>query len=196
MTPRYRAVQRWRGLVVAIALATIVIGCSSPKQRYKVLSLFFDGVPDPDATANAQGTRRVSASGKPIYIHKPYADQKCDSCHLNTSDILARARVRPNVCMDCHAGVQGEHKVMHGPVAANLCTYCHAPHQTSEPFLLKTSSRNVCIQCHLPETLSVKVPEHVNKKSVCIDCHSGHGGDDRRFLKVAATQPTTREVRP
>jgi predicted CXXCH cytochrome family protein len=201
MTPRTTAVRRWRGVAIAVGVLVVVIGCGSAQQRYKVLSTFFDGVPDPSASSNP--LHKVTASGARIYIHQPYAEQKCNSCHLNTSDIFARAKVRSNVCMECHAQVQTEHKIMHGPVGANMCITCHAPHQSSNQFLLKAPSRKVCMDCHTVEMISSKVPQHLDKKAQCVDCHSGHGGDDRRFLKIAwaptnapTSQPAPTEAKP
>jgi predicted CXXCH cytochrome family protein len=182
----------WRGLVILLVLAVgiaVAVGCT-PQKRYRVLSFFFDGVPNPDAPRGA--TARRSASGRPIFVHKPFAEQKCDACHLNSQDIFARAKMRPGACMDCHADVRDQYAVMHGPVAAEACTMCHAPHQSSQAHLLKTPTPKVCVQCHDEATLGTTVAEHQNPKSDCISCHSGHGGTDRNFLKIAMEpMPTT-----
>jgi predicted CXXCH cytochrome family protein len=185
MCTRYSAKRRWRVLVIASLLAFIIFGCADARQRYRVLSVFFDGVPDPDAKLISRTHR--TAAGQRVYLHKPYEDKKCDSCHQNTSDIFARAKVSPDACAKCHASVQTEHKIIHGPVASNLCLYCHSPHHSIQPHLLKTATPKLCVQCH--ETLSPNPPEHLDPKSDCLSCHSGHGGNDRRFL--LAQRPTT-----
>jgi predicted CXXCH cytochrome family protein len=181
------------GAATALFVA-LILGCSTPQSRYKVLSLFFDGVPDPDAQAKAALRGRKNNAGQTVYLHKPYAERppKCDACHQNTSDIFARAKVSPEVCGKCHAAVQHEHRITHGPVASQLCLYCHSPHHSIYPHLLKLPMPKLCMQCHEPGTLSTKEPQHSDPKADCISCHSGHGGDDRRFLKpMPATAPTT-----
>jgi predicted CXXCH cytochrome family protein len=187
----------WRGLLILLVLAlgvALALGCSSHK-RYRVLSFFFDGVPNPDAPKNSLSARR-SVSGKPIFVHQPFAEKKCDACHLNSQDIFARAKMRPGACVDCHKGVRDEYPVMHGPVAAEACTMCHAPHQATQAHLLKAATPKVCVQCHDEATLGTTVAEHQNPKSDCTGCHSGHGGTDRHFLKIAMgpAAPTTAPV--
>ena len=102
------------GLIVL----AVFVGCST-KKNYKTLSFFFDGVPDPNAPQGFSSRR--GSNLKPVFIHKPFAEEKCDSCHLNTEDIFARAKVRDNVCTDCHAKVLTEFAVIHGPVGAGAC---------------------------------------------------------------------------
>jgi predicted CXXCH cytochrome family protein len=176
------------GLLAALlVIATAVIGCT-PEKRYKTLSFFFDGVPSPDAGKGEFNARRGTKE-KPVYVHRPYAEQKCNACHLNTDDIFARAKVRPNVCMECHAPVKTEHKVMHGPVVNDACTMCHIPHQSGVEHLLRTTAPRICVQCH--ESLTGNPPEHLDAKANCISCHSGHGGSDHNFLKAIGPKPTT-----
>jgi predicted CXXCH cytochrome family protein len=195
-------------VIVLLGVGAIVFGCSTPQQRYRALSVFFDGVPDPDAAAKLAAQPRKNATGQTVYLHKPYEDKNCNACHPNTSDIFARAKVSADVCMKCHSSVQAEHKIIHGPVAAQECFYCHSPHHSIQPHLLKTAQPKLCTQCHAVATLSVTPPEHLDAKVDCISCHSGHGGADRRFLRIAqatpasvATQPSrappaAKEVRP
>ncbi len=180
---RHSAARGWLTGIVLV-LGAMLAGCGTPEQRYKILSFFFDGVPDPSQTT--QKKQLVSSSGRPVYIHAPYAENQCDACHLNTRDIFARARVKPDACISCHADVAASYPVMHGPVAAKECLQCHQPHQASEVHLLKYSSPRICVQCHETELLSTRVPEHSEQNSGCLTCHSGHGGEDRNFLlKIA-----------
>jgi predicted CXXCH cytochrome family protein len=178
-----------------VFISALVIGCGNATTRYRVLSFFFDGVPDPNA-ATGPTTRRTGERGKVVFVHKPFADaeadeKKCATCHLNTSDIFARAQVRRDVCVECHASVKREYRYTHGPVVNNLCQFCHAPHQSINEHLLKMPAPAVCTQCHFPETLGSNPPEHLIAKSNCISCHSGHGGLDRMLLRPT-TMPATR----
>lgn len=178
----------WAALGLFVCLT--VLGCSTPQQRYKVLSFFFDGVPDPDAP---KAVRRSSAPGaRPVFIHKPYEEKKCDACHLNTDDIFARAKVKADMCYTCHPKVLDQYEKIHGPVAAGQCMMCHAAHASGEPHLVRVPAPRLCTQCHEPGTFSPNPVEHQDPKANCLACHSGHGGPDLRFLKVAsipATQP-------
>jgi len=69
-----------------LLLGTIVgwAGCGSPRERYRTLSFFFDGVPDPDApkvVRTAAATGPAVAAHPIISRHKPYVENKCDLCH-------------------------------------------------------------------------------------------------------------------
>jgi predicted CXXCH cytochrome family protein len=159
----------------------VVWGCTVTQRNYRVLSLFFDGVPDPSMPPGA--VSRVEG-GKPVVVilHKPYAEERCETCH--------RTRYRPTrenaaVCLECHSAVKGAHANMHGPVEANACLWCHNPHESRHPALLREEDRKVCSQCHTPSMLNTeKVPAHADAARGCLECHSGHGGDRPFFLKA------------
>jgi len=189
MSARPPTARQWlggaTGLLFLVAFITLVFGCS-PEKHYKTLSFFFDGVPNP-AAAKTGFTARRGASGKPIFIHKPFADEKCNACHLNTDDIFARAKVRANVCVECHAAVKIEHRVMHGPVVNDACILCHTPHTSPNEHLLRTPAPKVCLQCHEIPSLSKFTPEHADSKGNCLSCHSGHGGSNHKLQKALAT---------
>jgi predicted CXXCH cytochrome family protein len=196
MATRCSIAWRWRGLLagLAISIGLILFGCSTPQQRYRVLSTFFDGVPNPDAPKK-QVSRRAGDTGRVTIVHKPYQDNQCNACHINTSDIFARAQVRQDVCMDCHAPVTSQHKFMHGPVVNNACGMCHSPHSSAVPHLLRQPSPAVCTQCHEPAEVTALHKQPFDVKQSCIECHSGHGGTDHKlllasYLNPPATQPT------
>jgi predicted CXXCH cytochrome family protein len=171
--------------------ALLFLGCSTPQKRYQVLSFFFDGVPDPSAPSRASASK-VSSSGKRTVVHKPYADNQCNSCHLNTSDIFARAQVREDLCISCHGGTPVQYAVMHGPVVNNACQMCHVPHSSALPHLLRQPSPAVCTQCHEPAGLALMHKRPLDPTASCIDCHSGHGGSDHRMLLSLAPQPAAK----
>ena len=175
---------RW--LLAGLLVGCFLVGCGTPQQRYRILSFFFDGVPNPDAPKSQAGAR-TSRSGMVIYVHQPYAEKHCENCHQNTEDIFARAQVRPDVCLTCHAKIQYQYPKMHGPVASSMCLVCHSPHQSPEKHLLKLPSPKLCQQCHETSTLNPRTREHTDPKADCLSCHSGHGGEDRKFLKALPT---------
>ena len=178
------------GLGVTLIVALVVLGCTVTNRNYKVLSFFFDGVPDPNLPAGV--VTRVEG-GKPAVavLHQPYAEERCEVCH--------RTRYRPtredsSICLECHAQVKSAHAVMHGAVEANACLWCHNPHESSHPALLRDSDRKVCSQCHTPSMLGLSVPEHRDESRGCLECHSGHGGSSTLMLKVGVSgMPPERE---
>ena len=191
MAPRCWTFRRWwRPISGLIAGALILIGCatSTPQERYQVLSFFFDGVPNPDAPPR-RNAGRTDQSGRRTVVHKPYGDNQCNSCHLNTSDIFSRAQVREDICLTCHAGTPVQYAVMHGPVVNNACQMCHVPHSSALPHLLKQPAPAVCIQCHEPEGLRLMHKQPLDPGASCIDCHSGHGGSNHSLLLSLASQP-------
>jgi predicted CXXCH cytochrome family protein len=180
------------GVLVFVAgglLSITLIGCAAdPQKRYEVLSFFFDGVPDPNAPKK-QSTK-VSSGRQRTFVHKPFADNLCSSCHLNTTDIFARAQVKGDVCLNCHSNVPTQYAVMHGPVVNNACQMCHSPHSSAVPHLLKQPAPAVCTQCHEPQTMTLMHKQPLDPKQSCIDCHSGHGGSDHKLLLATpATRP-------
>src|SRR5215207_6384137 len=196
MARRCSTIRRWRGpvaglLVFAVGgfLSVALIGCANPQKRYEVLSLFFDGVPDPNAPRKQ--SPKASSSGRRTVVHKPFADNLCSSCHLNSSDIFARAQVKEDVCLNCHSNVPTQHAVMHGPVVNNACQMCHSPHSSAVPHLLKQPAPAVCTQCHEADGLLTMHPRGFDAKQSCLDCHSGHGGASHKLLLATpATRPT------
>lgn len=188
------AARIWLVAVVS-GMAAAWAGCSVEK-NYKLLSFFFDGVPDPNAPMATVGPlANLGLRQSPTYtIHKPFAEDACVECHG------ARFRMEPpglDVCMKCHADVTTRHERMHGPVVAQACLWCHNPHESAYAALLKNEPRQVCTQCHEPALLNVnRVPAHADARRSCLDCHTGHGGASKFFLREPAAGRTSDTVRP
>lgn len=187
------------GLVYCI-LIVIFSGCKVTENNYKTLSFFFDGVPDPNAPPTTGPSENGSilgtgGGGKVVaFVHKPYAENKCDACHGSTAKQYEDfQKPSPTICVTCHQKELNKFPIMHGPVAVGECLLCHAPHESSIPGMLNKPSPQVCVQCHIPELLPRNPPEHLSDQS-CLDCHYAHGGDKHGFLRktVATTQPTAR----
>jgi predicted CXXCH cytochrome family protein len=185
--------RRKSGRVLAWSLAFVVwlaIGCSH-QNRYKVLSFFFDGVPDPNKPAVVSATNENGAPIKVgiVSIHKPYAAGKCDACHQSTGGEevgSAQTVIDSSVCMKCHQDEMHKHAITHAPVAAGACLFCHNPHNSALPHLLATPAPALCTQCHDRSLLGSNPPEHLSETSNCLDCHVGHGEEKRGFLLRAA----------
>jgi predicted CXXCH cytochrome family protein len=186
----------WLVAIAVLLLVAAAHGCTAEK-RYKVLSVFFDGVPDPNApkVVEGQSQRTMLKNGQVVqivvYTHKPYGENKCAACHGETSGSFESfQKVGSTVCLTCHKNVPNEFPVMHGPVAAVECTICHHPHESTVPHLLREAPPAVCTQCHVPELLSPTPPEHLMPDKSCLDCHVGHGGPAHKLLRAQA--PSTR----
>lgn len=178
--------RRWTTAVaLALSVAGVVWGGCSVEKHYKVLSFFFDGVPDPALIAAGRSEiERVRAAGGTIYAHEPYAKEQCDRCHRTATGRM-QMQLTSVVCAKCHAGVSEQHRYMHGPVAVAACLYCHSPHESTTKALLRTSANELCRQCHgssFAATSKTPNPAHADPDRLCIDCHSGHGGHARYFL--------------
>ena len=119
--------RRWRGscfiTTALFCLLALFAGCSSEK-RYKVLSFFFDGVPNPNAPAAGSqdefASQRTGGVAVPVaYIHKPYAENKCSACHENAGGSFEDfQKLESSICLRCHQDVTDKYPIMHGPVAA------------------------------------------------------------------------------
>ena len=167
-------------------------GCATPHQRYQVLSIFFDGVPDPDApvaTTEPDTTvvSRHGAAAVTVYAHRPYADQKCNGCHVGAgSSFESFIPPGPRVCLNCHRGVERQYRVMHGPVVNVQCLFCHEPHEATVKHLLRAGAPALCLQCHNRADLPDKPAEHRDEKLDCLRCHVSHGGDRHGLLRQGA----------
>jgi predicted CXXCH cytochrome family protein len=169
-------------------------GCSV-ERNYRVLSFFFDGVPDPSLNGKKPGStpgQSADPKASPTYsVHKPYAEDRCAECH---SQQFQLTRKDSGVCLKCHQAETSKHERMHGPVAAGACLWCHNPHESAYPHLFQGEARAVCTQCHDKTVLKTsKVPEHGQETVSCLACHFGHGGTNEFMLR---TPPPAAEVEP
>jgi len=193
----------WSGLAVFILI--VAAGCSSSQRSYRVLSFFFDGVPNPSArhggAAGSGGESEfgpVGAAPKLVgSVHPPFKDEKqCSQCHGNAAggsfESFQTTKITSDVCLKCHKDKLTQFTWMHGPVTAVECLLCHQPHESSLPWLLKDSTPQVCVQCHDRDLLSASPREHQLPDSQCLKCHTGHGGPKHNFLRVDATIPKLR----
>jgi len=188
--------------LVLLGIATLLVlwGCGdTPRERYERLSVFFDGVPNPDAPKRKSYDDFGHATVAAVHIvsqHKPFIDNQCAACHASASGDIQDFALAYNACVKCHKTIATDHTLMHGPVARAQCKWCHAPHQSTEPHLLKDTPINVCTQCHDKQLLSAFPPEHTDGQTSCLQCHFGHGGTARYFLKSAAAPNTTPATSP
>jgi predicted CXXCH cytochrome family protein len=176
----------------------VLLGCKATEKNYKVLSFFFDGVPDPNAPVLSEEEEASARGMAPVvnaYIHKPYKEGKCSECHSSAGgEYQDFDKLTSSICLKCHQNETTKFAVMHGPVSTGECMMCHAPHESAIPGMLKEAAPSVCVKCHIPELLSPDPPEHTMADKSCLDCHVAHGSDKHGLLKktFALASPTTR----
>ncbi len=152
-------------------------GCSVEK-HYDLLSKFFDGVPDPNATG-PQG--RLAISKSPTFSeHEPFTDDACSECHGDPSSMML-TRDDSSMCIRCHTQTKEQYPMMHGAVTGNACLMCHDPHLSPLPNLLREEAPGLCLQCH-EMAARARTPIHEDLGQDCLSCHRGHGGDIPFFL--------------
>ncbi|MBI5559121.1 MAG: cytochrome C [Deltaproteobacteria bacterium] len=189
------------------AVCTVMVtaaGCAKdPLRTHKVLTDFFDGVPDlpplqqlcednmadifntyyeerlAEASAGSIEEEKVVAFGS---SHPPYAEKNCQGCHdFKKKNMLIVPK--EELCETCHVGfVKG--KYIHGPVSVRDCVACHLPHSSKHKSLLQESVSEICLKCHQEERLASKMHKLVMKNNMeCVNCHDAHGGNTPYFLK-------------
>lgn len=212
---------RLRGAVgIALVLlglgALVATSACSEQRHYKLLSFFFDGVPDPNAPptdAPVYGPRQrtgplsleerkaIQDRRTPVSTHSfhpPYRDKQCSSCHgvQRQGDWLQgipelRAPVE-QLCGRCHQRPQQE--FVHGPVATLSCYLCHEHHSSPNPHLLKAADPStLCARCHTGPTFTTREQHQSYGDRSCVECHDPHASA-RRFL--LRPEPTAAPATP
>ncbi|MCP4593501.1 MAG: hypothetical protein GY842_22415 [bacterium] len=183
-------------LSLLIVGAGVVAACSE-ETRYRTLRFFFDGVPDPGAPPPPRGyparvpptgtpevaeTPKRKPSGKTIWSHAPFRDNKCGDCHRARSGSVPTAQ--EGLCARCHRDIPGDPPYVHGPVAVNDCSACHHHHSSVYPKLLLDERSALCARCHRREDLTAGRYHAADGEQACVDCHDPHAGDNPFLLKL------------
>jgi predicted CXXCH cytochrome family protein len=171
-----------------------LLSCSATK-NYKVLSFFFDGIPDPaSVTASAANdsinksdtialTPILAVNTQPkMLLHSPYEDKQCSICH-DQSTMGKLLKSQPELCYQCHEDFITSFKVLHGPVGGGQCNMCHSPHMSMNKHLLLRVGQSLCLLCHDQNQVMETAVHKDIKDAECTSCHSPHGGNDRRALR-------------
>lgn len=176
-------------LLLSIGLLLMTYSCSP-----KTLSIFFDGVPNPDDSLSVisetqgqstNGSQVAVASAKEntirYFFHMPYKKKECGSCH-NTNVMGQLLEQPPGLCYRCHQDFSVSYSVLHAPVEAGECLACHKPHVADNNDLLLEKGQSLCFQCHDQEaTIATEYHAEI-ADSDCTDCHNPHGGNERFIL--------------
>jgi predicted CXXCH cytochrome family protein len=170
------------------------VGCvSTPEQRYRVLSFFFDGVPPPAGAEIALIPEQPGLPGelevaraRPVKarytLHEPYSDKSCDQCHSSrySNRLVAPAE---ELCWSCHDPEDFPGEVVHGPVSAGACAQCHDPHRSIHDSLLVESESDLCASCHDQSTFAQIEKHREEEGDHCIRCHDPHAADREYMLR-------------
>jgi len=172
--------------ILIILALSFLVSCS-----HKVLSVFFDGVPEsndsvkivvkkssPKTDSLLTTQLAVNPAGLENSTHPPFQNKKCSLCHdQNTKGKLQMPQ--PGLCYVCHDDFNLNFKYVHGPVAGGYCTSCHNPHKSEFKKLLLRQGQELCLYCHDSKQV-FKLASHENIGNTdCITCHNPHGGNKK-----------------
>ncbi len=170
---------------VLLFAALGMYGCA-PQTRYKVLSFFFDGVPNPEmiaqkANAGKHENDEMSSMKAVTYrMHGPYASRNCSGCHTPGSNVLVLPRDK--LCFRCHE-LDLSKKYVHGPVAAGGCLMCHDPHGSAYPYFLIADPATFCLRCHNKKDIAKNEAHKGIDGEQCTTCHDAHASNKEFLLK-------------
>ena len=172
-------------LLVLLIIFSFLLGSCSIKKNRKLLSIFFDGVPEPEviekiSTDNVKANNNKSNLRTPqiVSIHPDYKSRKCATCHKRSATGFLKMD-KKKICISCHKEEKFSGKYVHGPVAVKACNTCHLPHRSVYRKLLVEEGRRLCDLCHrMPGAGNVKKCMGDN----CLVCHEPHVADNKNFL--------------
>jgi len=172
-----------------ILVFSFLVSCS-----HKVLSVFFDGVPETNDSVRVAVKKsppksdslvKVEATGDLAGIqnsvHPPFQNKKCGLCH----DQNAKGKLQmpqPGLCFLCHDDFGQKFKYIHGPVASGYCNSCHNPHKSEFKKLLLREGQDLCLYCHDSKQIFRLAAHEKIGNNDCISCHDPHGGNKQNLL--------------
>ena len=169
------------------------IGCTTPEQRHRVLTIFFDGVPPlhpvepvsvPEEFEEGEAPQlaRAAVVNLKASVHGPVAEKECDQCHSTGYSNRLKMEM-PDLCWTCHDREDFTGAVVHGPFAAGFCQGCHDPHRSQYEFLLLSDKADLCEGCHEQYDMAA-IPEHSSGEDrLCQSCHDPHASERKYMLK-------------
>ncbi len=177
-----------RVVFLFIILISLIVthSCNVEKNR-KILTFFFDGVPqkhkivpaDPKLDVSQKIDERPEALKLTVSIHPDFKTKNCKKCHdRSAANFLITSK--KEICFKCHKSELFSGKYIHGPVAVKACTVCHDPHQSKNRKLLLESGRALCDLCHRIPVTNDPLPCKGNN---CLECHDPHISNNKYFLK-------------
>jgi predicted CXXCH cytochrome family protein len=195
-TPR---MAKWTGgFLAGLGIILLIAGCSSPSDR-KILSFFFDGVPDgatpqkrvvPASFTNVpadpvENVRAVLPKEPELCSHPPFIQHRCNDCHEGRNGMALLAPTL-TLCFNCHTNFLNGNESKHQPVEAGDCQLCHAPHQSPNKRLLLKTGKDLCYDCHDDLTQKSKSAHQPVENGECLSCHAPHASSHKKLVTKAA----------
>ncbi|NOZ13645.1 MAG: hypothetical protein GXO69_08385 [Acidobacteria bacterium] len=191
-----------RSKVIIALTGLLLLSACTPEKKYRVLSFFFDGVPNPSlsgkesnskagpeksqiiaaqkAIRKARNKRREKKPETYVSQHPPYVNRQCERCHNQTSrNMLVSSKAE--LCFNCHEKSKFTGPYVHGPVAVGACLMCHLPHRSVNPSLLVKKTPGLCLQCH--NKTDIFANENHEGVTDCLECHQPHVSGNPMFLQ-------------
>ncbi len=161
------------------------LSCNVEKNR-KWLSVFFDGIPQPDSVTASQVSQKADKKKflkrnvvEIVSIHPDYKTKNCSKCHSRSASSFLVTN-RKEICFICHKKEKFLGEYVHGPVAVKACNTCHVPHKSVNRKLLHEEGNKLCVLCHRTPITGDSLP---CKGDNCLDCHEPHVSSNKYFLK-------------
>lgn len=185
--------------VLTLGLVLQGIGCATPEERHRLLTIFFDGVPPlhleefepiPQEIDEevAQSVTRERVGERIVSVHGPVAEKECDQCHASRYSNKLKVE-KEKLCWTCHDPEDFAGEVVHGPFSAGFCQACHDPHRSKHEYLLVSDRTDLCKSCHQQYDVAA-IPEHSGAEDrLCQSCHDPHAGA-RKFMLKADEDPS------
>jgi predicted CXXCH cytochrome family protein len=178
-----------------VLMVFLIMGACTSEKSYKVLTFFFDGVPErffsgdsiqSDTILNMDSTVvQTNPSGNHLpnlFLHQPYANKECNTCHNSgMGQVLMK---QPQLCYSCHRNYENDYASVHGPVASGYCTTCHNPHKSEIDHLLVREDPDICLHCHDIKQVENNPIHQISDLSSCTECHDPHGEENTYLLKI------------
>jgi predicted CXXCH cytochrome family protein len=190
----------WPAIAALIlGLVLQVVGCKTPEERHRLLTIFFDGVPplypvepeplpgEPEEGDTPQ-VARAAAVNSNASVHGPVAEKECDQCHSSRYSNQLKLE-RPELCWSCHDREDFAGAVVHGPFSAGFCQGCHDPHRSQYAYLLVSDEADLCLGCHEQSDLADIVDHRSGEGRLCQSCHDPHASDRKYMLKSDEDSP-------
>jgi len=193
--------------IAALTLGLVVqgVGCATPEERHRLLTMFFDGVPplypeepervlegpDPEepeplseepSEGIAPQVTRARGANRIVSVHGPVAEKECEQCHSTrySNQLIAE---KEELCWTCHDPEDFAGEVVHGPFAAGFCQACHDPHRSKYEYLLVSDSTDLCESCHEQYDMAAIAEHNSGDERLCQSCHDPHAADRKYMLK-------------
>jgi predicted CXXCH cytochrome family protein len=178
---------------LTLGLAVQGIGCATPEERHRILTIFFDGVPplhpvelDPVPVELEEGDiqqlARVRVANPIVSVHGPVAEKECDQCHLGRYSNRLKVE-KEELCWTCHDREDFAGEVVHGPFEAGFCQACHDPHRSQYEYLLVSDSKDLCEGCHEQYDMAALAEHSSGEDRLCQSCHDPHASERKYMLK-------------